>query len=416
MHRHHWFTTVLLFVIGWQLSPTPGAASWLAPKKQSDVAYHRFPVPKQVSYQAQFWRLIFSHYTGSHAVIHDPVLPNIVIDVIDFNAFADRFNDGQSFPYSQRRQIAERYIARYEKAISRLQREGRKAVRHGAMEKRIYNVYRNHPEGKKRLFSDPITLRYQTGLADEFRLAARRAQKYLPYMERIFRHHGVPAELTRIAFVESMFNEKAVSKVGASGIWQFMPTTARRFMLVNRYFDERNSPIKASTAAARLLAHNYKRLKTWPLAITAYNHGAGGMARAVRRVGTRDLGQIIRQYSHPSFGFASSNFYAEFLAAKSVYKRRHDHRFRHKHNPMSITHIKLPKPVSVHQLIRYTPLDESTLKRYNACLKPNVFERDRYRLLPRDYQIIVPKQLASRVQRALRHIIVSANRKRGYRS
>ncbi|MFW7380173.1 MAG: lytic transglycosylase domain-containing protein [Oligoflexus sp.] len=375
-----------------------------------------FPMPQMVSYQTQFWYQIFSRYTSSQAVIHDVVYPNIIIDVIDFQAFAKRYNGGQAFSRKQRREIAERYQKRYEEAIVRIRQEGPKQAARHAMEKRVLSVYSHHPEGIKYLLKGEVGLRYQTGLADEFARAARRAQSYLPYMERIFRRHQVPTELTRIAFVESMFNESALSKVGASGIWQFMPATAKQFMLVNHQIDERNSPIKATEAAARLLASNYKRLKTWPLAITAYNHGAGGMSRAVRTIGTRDLGEIIKNYQSNSFGFASRNFYAEFLAARAVYETRYDHRYQPSPNPLNISNIKLTQPVSIHQLVAYTPLDEETIKRYNGCLSPKLFKHQRYQLLPRDFELIVPINLAHDVRAAMQRIIVSQNHRQGNRS
>jgi membrane-bound lytic murein transglycosylase D len=82
--------------------------------------------------------------------------------------------------------------------------------------------------------------------------------------------------------------------------------------------DERNDPWLATVAAARLLASNYQRTHAWPLALTGYNHGVGGMERAVRQFGTRDMATIIDRYQSRSFGFASKNFYAEFLAALEV--------------------------------------------------------------------------------------------------
>lgn len=405
------FTSQLTFLLVLLISQ-PSLASIPAQSLQS----HEFPMTEMVGYQTQFWYLIFSRYNSKHAVIHDTVYPNIIVDVIDFQAFAKRYNNGRAFSRAERRDIANRYLKRYEQAIEQVRRDGLKPKRGQAMESRILSVYSNHPEGIKHLKAGKVSLRYQTGLSDEFARAAERAQNYLPYMERIFRRHGLPHELTRIAFVESMFNEQALSKVGASGIWQFMPATARQFMLVNRHIDERNSPIKASEAAARLLAHNYKRLKSWPLAITAYNHGAGGMARAVRVLGTRDIDHIIRNYQAKSFGFASRNFYAEFLAARAVYQTRFNHLFQPASNPLNISNIKLPYPMSVHQLVRYTPLNEEMIKRYNACLKSDLFGKNRYQVLPRDFELIVPLPLANEVQAAVRRIAISQNNTRGNRS
>jgi membrane-bound lytic murein transglycosylase D len=120
-------------------------------------------------------------------------------------------------------------------------------------------------------------------------------------------------ELARIAFIESSFNLRALSKVGASGVYQVMPETGRDYLIVSPDIDERNDPIKASRAAAKLLALNYKILGEWPLAITAYNHGVGGISRAMREKGTKDIVVLINKHRGSNFGFASKNFYAGFL-------------------------------------------------------------------------------------------------------
>jgi membrane-bound lytic murein transglycosylase D len=137
-------------------------------------------------------------------------------------------------------------------------------------------------------------------------------------MEKIFRDEGVPPEITRLPLVESCFNMRAYSKVGAAGVWQFMPGTGRRFMRVDGVVDERLDPIVATRAAAQFMRENYIDLGTWPLAIKAYNHGPAGIARAVRETGTTDPATIIEQYHGPSYKFASRNFYPEFLAALHV--------------------------------------------------------------------------------------------------
>src|SRR5205823_14388566 len=106
--------------------------------------------------------------------------------------------------------------------------------------------------------------------------------------------------------------------LSAAGVWQFMPRTGRLFMRVDNLVDERRDPISSTRAAARFLVRVHDMLDTWPLTITAYNHGPDGMARAVAEVGTTDIATIVRDYRGKAFGFASRNFYAEFLAALDV--------------------------------------------------------------------------------------------------
>ena len=120
-------------------------------------------------------------------------------------------------------------------------------------------------------------LRTQTGVRERFREGVQSSRRYIKAMEEIFEREGVPVELTRLPLVESSFNLSATSKVGAAGIWQFMPATGRLYeMKVSNAVDERRDPLIATEAAARFLRSNYEKLGAWPLAITAYNHGPGG--------------------------------------------------------------------------------------------------------------------------------------------
>ena len=121
-----------------------------------------------------------------------------------------------------------------------------------------------------------------------------------------------------LPLVESSFENRALSNAGAAGIWQFTRGTGRLYLNVNRKVDERLDPAKAARAAARLLHDNYGALGSWPLAITAYNHGRAGMMRAQSEAGS-EITKIIDTYRGPLFGYASMNFYSEFLAAVDVY-------------------------------------------------------------------------------------------------
>jgi LysM repeat protein len=120
-----------------------------------------------------------------------------------------------------------------------------------------------------------------------------------------------------LPLVESSY-ENATSKAAAVGVWQFTRATGRQYLRISGRVDERREPMKAAQAAARLLRDNYKALGSWPLALTAYNHGRGGMMRAKAAHGS-DLPTIISDYRGPVFGYASMNFYTEFLAAVDVY-------------------------------------------------------------------------------------------------
>lgn len=161
-------------------------------------------------------------------------------------------------------------------------------------------------------------VRFQLGQSDRFVEGLIRSGAYRDHINSVVRAKNLPIELGALPHVESSFHPGAYSSVAAAGMWQFMRTTGQRFMRIDHIVDERMDPYTATYAAMSLLEYNYRILGTWPLALTAYNHGTGGMSRAVRETGTDRIEQIIMHYKGPSFGFASRNFYPQFLAVLDV--------------------------------------------------------------------------------------------------
>ena len=161
-------------------------------------------------------------------------------------------------------------------------------------------------------------VRWQLGQSDRFLGGLQRSGAYRQHIRNVIQEKGLPAELGVLPHVESSFNPGAFSSASAAGMWQFGRATGQRFMRIDHIVDERMDPYTATNAAMSLLEYNYSVLGTWPLALTAYNHGAGGIARAVRETGTTDIEKIVANYKGRSFGFASRNFYAQFLAVNDV--------------------------------------------------------------------------------------------------
>ena len=172
-----------------------------------------------------------------------------------------------------------------------------------------------------RLAEAANSVRFQLGQSDRFVEGLIRSGAYREHITRVASERGLPVELGALPHVESSFHPGAYSHANAAGMWQFIRATGQRFMRIDNVVDERMDPYVATHAAMSLLEYNYNLLGHWPLALTAYNHGAGGLARAVREVGSNQIEDIIANYNGRAFGFASRNFYPQFLAVLDVERR-----------------------------------------------------------------------------------------------
>ena len=264
-----------------------------------------FPMPKSLKPNVEFWVHVFARLEGGSGVLHDDEDLSIIYETL------------KDLPRGrERRRSAIRRKRNYYKGILKRLASGKRSGLSRDEQRVLEKFQGKQTAAAFRAAVDQV--RFQGGIREAFRAGLVRSGAYLPIIEPIFERAGLPRELTMLPHVESSFRNDARSKSGASGLWQFIPSTGRRFMTINRHVDERHDVRLASIAATKLLKENFELLGTWPLAITAYNHGAWGMKKAVATTGTKDIGKIVHRYRGRAFGFASRNFYAEFLAAVHV--------------------------------------------------------------------------------------------------
>lgn len=279
-----------------------------------------FNVPAGMEERVQFWVKIYTQYTTHQGILHDSEHVSIVYDKVDFNSIE---NDN-SLTDRQKRKAKKDLVENKKKEIRTRLANLEKVTDPTALtgeDLRLWNLFNLIDEKNK--FKEAAhrkRLRFQLGQSDRFLQGIYYSGRYLKEMERIFKEKGLPIELTRLPFVESSFNVNARSRVGASGIWQFMRYTGRRFMRINFAVDERNDPLRATHAAARLFRMNYDMLGLWPLAVTGYNHGPAGVLRVTKKFATTNIADLVNE-RYRRFGFASANFYASFLAAVEVEKK-----------------------------------------------------------------------------------------------
>ncbi len=301
-----------------------------------------FPVPAGLKPTVEFWKQIFTKYSTREIVFYDPVDPSKIYKVIRIG---------------KRRRIR-----------SLMRRERTKIVRQHGLKSRS-------------------RVSAQRGAKENFVLGMERSERYIEQIRAIFRDRDLPVELAYLPLIESSFRVDARSRAGAVGMWQLMPRTGRRFLRITSTVDERKDPLESTRAAASLLAENYDIFGNWPLAITAYNHGQNGIRRAVNRVGSDNLMEIIRKYKSRRFGVSSKNFYAEFVAAVEVAKRDEEYLpDLEYYTPVKIAELKLDQPISVSFLLRFAGVSRQQFLAWNPALSRKI------RIIPKWYRVKVPEE------------------------
>jgi len=336
-----------------------------------------FPRPPGIHARIALWTRVYAEVDTNGGLIHDSEELDVVYEVI-------------RWPKSISGAEEERRIARaknhYAAVLNRLADGGTNLT---PEERRVLALF---PPGVSRatLRAAADRVRFQRGLADRFRDGVIRSGQWLPHIRKVFRDRGLPEDLGLLPHVESSFNPLAYSHAGAAGLWQFMPSTGARYMRIDRAVDERYDPFRASEAAAALMRDNYETTGTWPLAITSYNHGAGGMMRAVKALGTRDIAVIIDRYQGQTFGFASKNFYTCFLAANDV--DRNAQRYFgaiERERPIPFEQLVTRGPTSAQALARTFGVDIGLLRELNLALRDGVW--DGRVSIPAGYAVRLPR-------------------------
>ncbi len=285
--------------------------------------------------RVDFWKKVYTQYGAGDVIIHDRINVNLIYEV--------------AAKTTQNAKITE-----IRNALREIQSNLETPNNLSPTAAQIFAAI--HTQGlplSSSLIDDLISnIHIQLGIKERFRDGIIRSGRYVEKFREIMTDHDLPAELALLPLVESSF-QNAKSRAGAVGIWQFTKGTGKLYMKINRKVDERLDPIRSSETAAHFLRDNYKVLGAWPLAITAYNHGRGGMLQAQKLYGS-DLLAIIGGYRGPVFGYASMNFYSEFLAAVEVYENY----------PTYFGELTLDKPDSL-------PRKIPTMKASNPPAKPS---------------------------------------------
>jgi membrane-bound lytic murein transglycosylase D len=269
-----------------------------------------FPKPPDLEPQVAFWRNVYAVWGRSEVAVHDNRYMNLVYEIVQLPG-----ETGEGYTPAQKELLQER-LDDWRDRLRGLEYKLTFGLPLNSDDRQLADRIARHADLQTAIRGASERVRYQRGLRERFLRGLQISGRYDRLFRDIFRRYGLPEELAFLPHVESSFQGNARSSAGAVGIWQFTPAAAKTF-IGDDSLQARLDPVASAHGAARYLRHAYDRLGSWPLAITSYNHGIGGMRKAKDRYG-HDFMQIVKDYDHPQFGFASRNYYAEFLAACEI--------------------------------------------------------------------------------------------------
>ncbi len=283
-----------------------------APAADLDAATDPFPLYESIRGHVTFWERVWAEWRTNQIAVHHRDHPSIVYQIVHLPG-------PESGSYTEHQLDFMRAVReRWQDKLEDLADRAAAGQPLSDDEKRLV-LEITETAGSDGLRDAHKFVRNQRGLRERFLRGLEISARYDAIFRSIFRESGLPEDLAFLPHVESSFQAAARSHAGAVGIWQFTRGTGRRYMAITSAVDERLDPIAAARGAAAYLRDAHAELGDWPIALTSYNHGVGGMLRAVKRHGT-DYEAIFAEYDGRSFGFASKNFYAEFLAARRIAK------------------------------------------------------------------------------------------------
>jgi membrane-bound lytic murein transglycosylase D len=339
-------------------APEPTAAAETIRPASDD-----FPLPAGLEPQVVFWRAVYAHWSQRQVVLHDDRHLDLIYSVIELpGAVGDIYTKDHRAYVKVQKQALQRQLQMLEQKLA----AGQPLLAH---EQRLADLI-SAVAGPGAIAGAADRLRSQRGLKERFKRGLELSGQYLPRFRSTFMQAGLPADLAFLPHVESSFRPLAQSSAGAVGMWQFTRGAAKVFMKVDAAVDERLDPFASARGAARYLGQAHELLDDWALALTSYNHGIASMRQAKERFGT-DFMRIVAEYDRPSFGFASRNFYAEFLAAREIAlapERFFPEEIQY-HEPVTHDSIILTQANNISNLSVYYGVDEGVLAGLNPAWK-----------------------------------------------
>jgi len=230
------------------------------------------------------------------------------------------------------------------------------------LEKNIKLTYNKKIRG----FIDYFTVRNRNYVV----VMERRKRLYFDIFEEALRRHNLPQELKYLAIVESGLNPKAISRAGAAGLWQFMPSTGKIYKLKqDQFIDERLDPYKSTEAACKYLKDLYNIFNDWELALASYNCGPGNVRKAIRKSGYKDTFWGIYNFLPQE----TRGYVPQFVALTYAMNHMEDHNIfaDSLEYPMRFDTIQINQFVNLDMLCEQLDICKEDFNKLNPALKRN---------------------------------------------
>lgn len=351
-----------------------------------------FPCQEELKPKIEFWVKVFHDYTQNQAIFHDAEAPEVIYSVITSDTYCSQRKSG---PIEQERVRIRGLL----KSIQEKQSQGVSTFT--SEEQPLVTAIKASKSFELDKASERI--RCQNGIREQFEKALSRYRYYKDDVVQILKDSSLPEDIQYLPFVESSYNPMAYSKVGAAGLWQIMPQTARVLGLkINASIDERLDPVMATKAAARYFENSYQTMLQTspgsggndraaflgPFVITSYNYGIAGMKKALEAHGSNFM-DVLNNYKGKSFRVAVKNFYASFIAAKHLVKNE-SHYFQ-KIEPYQFPQynvLNVPKNISAMKFAQSFNIPIDSLRELNPVLTKRVWSG--VHPIPQNFQLKIP--------------------------
>ncbi|MCC6278094.1 MAG: transglycosylase SLT domain-containing protein [Oligoflexia bacterium] len=372
--------------------PAEGTIAWKKPDysdQENALGWSpdAFKMPKDLEHRVRLWIDLYGKYSSRHAVFHDAKNWSIVYSVLDMTDAAD-IKEMQARIRKEKERIL--------KILAFISKNLKTADKFEGETLEYYQKFANHNEPNKfKEAAKRSRVIMHAGQREIFYKGLYNSGRYIRQMEEIFASYGLPKELTRLPFVESMFNPFAYSRSRAAGQWQFIPSTWTHMkhkmgekwefykMKGSPAIERRNDPEPSTHAAAVYLKFLYEipGIGNWPFALTSYNQGPGTVLYLSKQLGrTKEISDIVNRGKARRFRHDGRNYYAQFLAALNV-EAEADKYFGHNLRiaaPIEYENVEIPKPISFSGLAEFFKSEkipgEDLARLYNPYLSRRIVQ------------------------------------------